>query len=1734
MNIKHIKISMLIMIFAASIIYTLNFILIEENSDIDVSNYVAEQILSYHQNQPKKQSQVTSSPFKSKQSTAQDIPELKVDKDELADVVIESLSKVKQNRGSSKSKLPSNKKEQLKELDEKLLAYKPVQYSVGEDGKLSGVFPKYSQSFSNSDEFVESASELLDLDNTHQLIRKQRDCLNGTQCITKYHRTAHNYPILRDNVVITLKQGNVKSVMGALTAPNIDPQVLSGSNTLTRDDIEKAARGSLSQDYQIEGEPLFGVYETALAAIPAYQVIITNGNDGYDMIIHARTKAVASKVSLVHHANASGVDLNGALYEFNAIQGNDAYRMIDDRFPLNAKTILLDADRATQEELNQNSPLYYQSSNTLNGGWDPSAVSALSHFDALVSYFEDNNDYSVILPGAQDMQIIVNANMENALAGLGTLVFGRTDISNYANSRDVVAHELTHSIIQATSNLNYERQSGALNESFADLFGVLASGDGNWLIGEDIRASGNYLRNMANPADAQTSLFAPLGYPQPFHLSQYKILPINEDKGGVHIYSGIPNRFFYLLAEGNSENPLGRQRTGQLAFDAMVGLNANATFSDFYLKMQSVTDTEAELNAVLEAGKGVGFDLYDKSEIDFDISVRPSGENATVFLTPNFLNDSYDVNLQVFDSNNRTYEASQLFNLATKSTSQQPAAAYFGNGVQEELAVIFKEYDGSIEYIYLNSIDGFGQKELLSSEIAAATNRINTDLSLKYYATSHKAGTQIADEILLIETASNTSRWIQPTGPSFTEGYEGASINQIDVIEFDPTGRFIAFDFLTKTLDGEQYWSIGILDIDSGAIRYPFANVPNYFDLGNPSFANTNSDYVVFDVYNSQTEQASIYILNLVDGSLIPVSGSQLVGVDGAHLGLPSFTQNDNAIVFKVKTGTGYFDQYLYSIGLDSQYQSVGDGQYLNNVNVSSAQKTVRGQVYKDELTLTAEVNSFDVGDFTQEVTGQFCLTNSATHPIRIRSTLEDSGLALIDIPFHYAGGKKVCSSFLVNGKDLPLGKSNLTATINHDGTSEPVLITVLGNKLADNDNDGIADINDPDDDNDGVLDAVDTYPLISVIGFTDTDSDGSPDTCNEACVELGMTADTDDDNDGVLDTADAYPLASLGNLSDTDADGAPDTCDSACVALGMAADSDDDNDGISDAVEIANGLDPLNSNDALQDADNDGVSNIDEIAAGSDVNADDQPPVFTSIVEDIEVISTGLATTVELVNPSASDVTSDVVVTNDSDGEFPVGISTVTYTATDVAGNTAKLTQQINVLPYIVISPGQSLGDGQTVNVTVSLNGTPAAYPVTSDIIVEGTASSDDFTLSTTTISITEGLTQTIELTAVDDGFGDSDETIILSLANVVNAGIKADSDGEQTFTITEESVLPSVSVSVEQNDVIGRMVDKQSEVRFDIDIADPNGLDSLIVEWSGIEGITEVASSNDLALDPSALTAGVYVLNLSVTDNDVAGDNVVNQLITIKVIENLPQLTSIDSDGDGISDVEEGLGDSDNDGIADYLDNTPQINLQPLGDTFAQAQDGVLLALGATALSGDDNSIAIDATTLPEDTTYEYEEVFDFTLTGLAVGASYDLVLPLSQSIPENAVYRKLTDNGWVDFVVDANNAVHSVIAAGGCPAIDSDLWVAGLITGGNCIKLTIQDGSYNDTDGLKNGTIEDPSGVAVVKASPTPTPTPNPNPTTPSSGSGSSGGSANIQILILLWIFVIGRRVAYRTKD
>ncbi len=135
----------------------------------------------------------------------------------------------------------------------------------------------------------------------------------------------------------------------------------------------------------------------------------------------------------------------------------------------------------------------------------------------------------------------------------------------------VVGHEFTHGVIDNTAQLVYEAQSGALNESFADVFGVLIS-QSNWEVGREVIKSPPYplpfLRSLANPNAGRYNPRNPLqGVGQPGHMNEYANLPVSRraDNGGVHINSGIPNRAAFLIAQA-----LGGEKAEQVFYRAMT------------------------------------------------------------------------------------------------------------------------------------------------------------------------------------------------------------------------------------------------------------------------------------------------------------------------------------------------------------------------------------------------------------------------------------------------------------------------------------------------------------------------------------------------------------------------------------------------------------------------------------------------------------------------------------------------------------------------------------------------------------------------------------------------------------------------------------------------------------------------------------------------------------------------------------------------------------------------------------------------------------------------------------------------------------------------------------------------------------------------------------------------------------------------------------------------------------
>jgi Zn-dependent metalloprotease len=180
--------------------------------------------------------------------------------------------------------------------------------------------------------------------------------------------------------------------------------------------------------------------------------------------------------------------------------------------------------------------------------------------------------------------------MNNAFWNGEQMAYGDGDniiFQAFTASLDVVGHELTHGVESFTSNLEYRNQSGALNEHFADVFGVLVrqwkNGEtalkASWLVGEEVLVPAptrRAIRDMENPGTAYAKDPDLGDDPQPAHMSKLFTGPF--DRGGVHINSGIPNRAFALFAKALKGNAW--DVAGRIWYRTMLQLTTTSQFID--------------------------------------------------------------------------------------------------------------------------------------------------------------------------------------------------------------------------------------------------------------------------------------------------------------------------------------------------------------------------------------------------------------------------------------------------------------------------------------------------------------------------------------------------------------------------------------------------------------------------------------------------------------------------------------------------------------------------------------------------------------------------------------------------------------------------------------------------------------------------------------------------------------------------------------------------------------------------------------------------------------------------------------------------------------------------------------------------------------------------------------------------------------------------------------------------
>ena len=252
---------------------------------------------------------------------------------------------------------------------------------------------------------------------------------------------------------------------------------------------------------------------------------------------------------------------------------------------------------------------------------DLDAMGAYDNTGATYNYFKTRfNRDSYNGSGAQlTSSVHLGTNYVNAYWTGSQMAFGDGDgsqASSLAKDFDVVAHELTHAVTDSTANLNYESDSGALNEAMSDIFAAAGSAwkDGavsanTWKIGEACwtpATSGDALRYMNNPTQDGSSkdYYPERAYPTSCTPSS------SNDYCGVHYNSGIANLAFYLLSQGGTHP---RSKT-TVTVPAITIAKAEQIFyrALTYGYMTSTTNFQGARNATAQAAT----DLYTTTEVN--------------------------------------------------------------------------------------------------------------------------------------------------------------------------------------------------------------------------------------------------------------------------------------------------------------------------------------------------------------------------------------------------------------------------------------------------------------------------------------------------------------------------------------------------------------------------------------------------------------------------------------------------------------------------------------------------------------------------------------------------------------------------------------------------------------------------------------------------------------------------------------------------------------------------------------------------------------------------------------------------------------------------------------------------------------------------------------------------------------------------------------------------------------
>ncbi len=543
-----------------------------------------------------------------------------------------------------------------------------------------------------------------------------------------------------------------------------------------------------------------------------------------------------------------------------------------------------------------------------NNSWTRNEVSA--HYNAGIAYeyFRTVFGRNSIKDQGENIFSVINVSdengndMDNAFWNGETMFYGNGNqafSAPLAKALDVAGHEMAHGVVQSTANLVYQGEAGALNESYADIFGAMIDRE-DWQIGEEVANPSVFptgtMRDMANPNNGGNSsnfFWQPAHYNERFTGSA--------DNGGVHINSGIPNHAYYLFATSNG---IGKAKAEQIFYKALTDyLVMSSQFVDLRVAVvQAATDIHgngsAEVAAASAAFDAVGIPGGSGGDYQIDTDANP-GDDFILWS---------DDNLSNINTSAPTSPEPTLLGAFTEDNHiSRPSISDDGT------AMTYVHADGSLRLIELDWSSG-------SPQITGNFNLNNTSTWRNIVVS--KDGTKVAalfgdlsqnefdNEVLVFDFISEEGVWFTLSNPTTANGLSTGDVLFADALEFDITGEFLLYDAFNQIPSsfGEdiEYWDIGVLKVwDNGTNSFAnsvdpqiskiFNNLGEQVSVGNPTFAKNSPYIIAFDFVESTLSGTnySVYGVNIQ-------TGNQGVIFENNKPGYPSYSVDDDFVMFSI------------------------------------------------------------------------------------------------------------------------------------------------------------------------------------------------------------------------------------------------------------------------------------------------------------------------------------------------------------------------------------------------------------------------------------------------------------------------------------------------------------------------------------------------------------------------------------------------------------------------------------------------------------------------------------------------------------------------------------------------------------------------------------------------------------------------------------------------------------------